>query len=73
MTWLMMRIQYFDIFMGSPQRICAKYVLIFRRHINPLMFGVIDDKPEGFMMYKHEPVERGFIRYHINHEQVYVL
>ena len=37
------------------------------------MFDVIDDKPEGFIMYKHEPVGRGFIQYHINHERVYVL
>ena len=34
---------------------------------------VIDDKPEGFIMYKHEPVGRGFIHYHINRERVYVL
>ena len=33
----------------------------FIRHINPLMFGVINDKPERFIMYKHEPVGRGFI------------
>ena len=45
----------------------------FVRHINPLMFDVIDDKPEGFIMYKHEPVGRGFIHYHINHDRVYVL
>ena len=41
------------------------------------MFDVIDDKPEGvargFIMYKHEPEERGFIHNHINHERVYVL
>ena len=37
------------------------------------MFDVIDDKPEGFIMYKYEPVGRGFIHYHINHERVYVL
>ena len=39
------------------------------------MFGVIEDKPEGFIMYKHdEPgVGRGFIHYHINYERVYVL
>ena len=35
------------------------------------MFDVIDDKPEGFIMYKHEPAGRGFIYYHINHERVY--
>ena len=34
-------------------------------HINPLMFHVIDDKPEG--------VGQGFIHYHINNERVYVL
>ena len=43
------------------------------RHINSHMFGVIDDKPEGFINYKHEPVGRGFIHYHINHGRVYVL
>ena len=44
------------------------------RHINPLMFDVINDKSEGFIMYKHEPVGRGFIiHYHINHGRVYVL
>ena len=43
------------------------------RHINPLMLDVKDDKPEGFIMYKHEPVGRGFIHYHINNERVYVL
>ena len=39
------------------------------------MFDVINEKPEreGFIMYKHEPVGRGFIHYHINHERVYVL
>ena len=41
------------------------------------MFDVIDDKPEGlpegFIMHKHEPVGRGFIHYHINHERVYIL
>ena len=38
------------------------------------MFDAIDDKPEGFIMYKHEPIiGRGFIHYHINHERVYVL
>ena len=37
------------------------------------MFDVVDDKPEGFIMYKHEPVGRGFIHCHINHERVYVL
>ena len=37
------------------------------RHISPLMFDVIYDKPEGFIMNKHEPVGRGFIQYHINH------
>ena len=41
------------------------------------MFDVIDDKPEGvpeeLIMYKREPVGRGFIHYHINHERVYVL
>ena len=42
------------------------------RHINPLMFGVIDNKPEGFIIYKHEPVGRAFIHYHINHERAYV-
>ena len=31
------------------------------------MFDVIDDKPEGFIMYKHEPVGLVFIHYHINH------
>ena len=35
---------------------------MFIRHINPLMFDVIDDKPEG--------VGQGFIHYHINHERV---
>ena len=37
------------------------------------MFDVIDYKPEGFIMYKHEPVGRGLIHYHINLERVYVL
>ena len=37
------------------------------------MFGVTDDKPEGFIMHKHEPVGQGFIHYHINHERIYVL
>ena len=37
------------------------------------MLDVIDDKPEEFIMYKHEPVGRGFILYHDNHERVYVL
>ena len=43
------------------------------------MFDVIDDKPEGVArgfyhdMYKHDPIGRGFIHYHINHERVYVL
>ena len=41
------------------------------------MFDVIDDKPEGVAQgvyhVKHEPVGRGFIHYHINHERVYVL
>ena len=48
------------------------------------MFDVIDDKPEGFIMYKpegvrygfiykQEPVGRRFIHYHISHERVYVL
>ena len=37
------------------------------------MFDVIHDKPEEFIMYKHEPVGRGFIHYHINHERVYML
>ena len=32
------------------------------------MFDVIYGKPEGFIIYKHEPVG-----YHINHEWVYVL
>ena len=43
------------------------------RHINPLMFDVIYDKPEGLIMYKHEPVGRGFIHDKINHELVHVL
>ena len=43
------------------------------RHIHPLMFDVIDDKPEGLIMYKHEPYGLVFIHYHINHGQVYVL
>ena len=47
------------------------------RHINPLMFDVIDDKSEsvarGVFMYKHVPEGRGFIHYHMNHERVYVL
>ena len=37
------------------------------------MFDVIDDKPKGFIIYKLEPVGRGFIQYQINHERVYVL
>ena len=37
------------------------------------MFDVIDDVPEGFSIYKHDPVEQGFIHYYINHEHVYVL
>ena len=45
----------------------------YTRHISPLMFDVIDDKPEGFIMYRHEPVGRGFIHYHIKYERVYVL
>ena len=56
-----------------------QYPLGIIRHINPLLFDVIDDKPEGVargvyhvIMYKHEPVGRGFIHYHINREQVYV-
>ena len=40
------------------------------KHINPLMFDMIDDKPEGFIMYKHEPVGRGFIHYHVNYRWV---
>ena len=40
----------------------------FIRHINPLMFDVIDDKPEGFIMYKHKPSGRGFMHYHIDHQ-----
>ena len=43
------------------------------RHINPLMFDVTDDKPEGFIMYIHEPARRVFIHNHIDHERVYVL
>ena len=43
------------------------------RNISPLMFDVIYDKPEGFIMYKHEPVGRGFIHYHINHGRVNIL
>ena len=35
------------------------------------MFDVIDNKPEGFIMYKHEPVRRGFIQR--RHERVYEL
>ena len=35
------------------------------------MFDVVDDKPEGFIMYKHKPVGRGFIHYRIIHERVY--
>ena len=35
------------------------------------MFDMIDDKPEGFIMYEHEPVGRGFIHYRINHKRVY--
>ena len=46
---------------------------LYTRHINPLMFDVIDDKPESFIMYKHEPVGRGFLHYRINHKRVYVL
>ena len=42
----------------------------FIGHINPRMLGVIDDKPEGFIVYKYEPVGRGFIHYHLNHERV---
>ena len=49
------------------------YIFKYIRHINPLMFDVIDDKHEGFIMYKHEPVGRGFVHYHINHERVYML
>ena len=37
------------------------------------MFDVIDDESEGFIMYKHEPLGRGFIQYHINNGRVYVL
>ena len=44
-----------------------------KRHINPLLFDAIDDKPEEFIMYKHEPAGRGFMHYHINHERAYVL
>ena len=36
------------------------------------MFDVIDGNPEGFIMYKHEPVGRGFRHFYINHERVYV-
>ena len=32
------------------------------------MFDVIYDKPEGFIMYKHEPVGRGFILYTLSHQ-----
>ena len=50
----------------------GNYALIIK-HINPIMFDAIDDKPkaypEEFIMYKHEPVGRGlYIDYHINHE-----
>ena len=37
------------------------------------MFDVIDDKPEGFIVYKHEPVGQGFKHYHFNHGRVYDL
>ena len=37
------------------------------------MFDVIDDKPDHFIMHKHEPVGLGFIHYHVKHERVYVL
>ena len=43
------------------------------RRINSLMFDVKDDKPEGFIIYKHELVGRGSINYQINRERVYVL
>ena len=43
------------------------------KHITTLIIDVIDDKPEGFIMYKHEPVGRGFIHHHIDHERVYAL
>ena len=39
-----------------------------KRHIYPLLFDVIDDKPEWFIMYKHEPVGRWLIHYRINYE-----
>ena len=43
-------------FVGFPHK--------FIRHINPLMIDVIDDKPEGFIMYKYEPeVVSGFMCY----------
>ena len=32
------------------------------------MFDVINDKPEGYIMYKHEPVGRGFIQYTLSHQ-----
>ena len=35
--------------------------LMYIKHINPLIFEVIDDKTEEFIMYKHELVGRGFI------------
>ena len=40
-----------DVIVYKP----SPYGLVFIRHINPLMFDVIDDKPEG--------VARGF--YHV--------
>ena len=51
---------------------CLILLYTYIRHISPLMFDVIYDKPEGFIIYKHEPVGRGFIHYHINHGRVYV-
>ena len=48
----------------------SKHRAIYKTHKPAHMVDVIDDKLEGFIMYKHETVGRGFIHYHINHERV---
>ena len=42
------------------------------RQITPLMFNVIDDKPEDIAREVYH-VGRRFIQYHTNHDRVYVL
>ena len=46
-----------------------KQLPVFIRHKIPLMFDVIDDKPEQFIIHdKHQLVGRGFINYTLSHQ-----